>query len=134
MLYRSITEGSYILLICFLFFFGSIVIVTMTRTDLASSSISSNSAPVMTEPVSSASSSSSSSSVSISASISDLAPFIASVLEDKMVIDLNIENEYDGTPVCYQVSTKGGTMLHGFDSSFWMVKLEQNADTTVLKF
>ena len=132
MLYRSITEGSYILLICFLFFFGSIVIVTMTRTDLASSSISSNSAPVMTEPVSSASSSSSS--VSISASISDLAPFIASVLEDKMVIDLNIENEYDGTPVCYQVSTKGGTMLHGFDSSFWMVTLEQNADTTVLKF
>ena len=132
MLYRSITEGSYILLICFLFFFGSIVVVTMTRTDLASSSISSNSAPVMTEPVSSASSSSSS--VSISASISDLAPFIASVLEDKMVIDLNIENEYDGTPVCYQVSTKGGTMLHGFDSSFWMVTLEQNADTTVLKF
>ena len=132
MLYRSITEGSYILLICFLFFFGSIVVVTMTRTDLASSSISSNSAPVMTEPVSSASSSSSS--VSISASISDLAPFIASVLEDKMVIDLNIENEYDGTPVCYQVSTKGGTMLHGFDSSFWMVTLEQNADTSVLKF
>ena len=132
MLYRSITEGSYILLICFLFFFGSIVIVTMTRTDLASSSISSNSAPVMTEPVSSTSSSLSS--VSISASISDLAPFIASVLEDKMVIDLTIENEYDGTPVCYQVSTKGGTMLHGFDSSFWMVTLEQNADTSVLKF
>ena len=104
----------------------------MTRTDLASSSISSNSAPIMTEPVSSASSLSSS--VSISASISDLAPFIASVLDDKMVIDLNIENEYDGTPVCYQVSTKGGTMLHGFDSSFWMVTLEQNADTSVLKF
>ena len=85
------------------------------------------------------------------ASISDLAPFVAAVLKDKTVTDLTRENEElrereeerllveitgrGGTPVYYQTSLKDGK-THPFQSDIWNVcfkqKKNENGEDIVL--
>ena len=87
----------------------------------------------------------------LSASISDLAPFVAAVLKDKTVTDLTRENEElrereeerllveitgrGGTPVYYQTSLKDGK-THPFESDLWNVcfkqKKNENGEDIVL--
>ena len=88
----------------------------------------------------------------LSASISDLAPFVAAVLKDKTVMDLNKEIEglrereeerllveitgRGGTPVHYQASLKDGK-TNPFNHDLWIVYFEEkkneNGEDIVLR-